>query len=145
MTTTSVWVDDLGRRARHLSPGSYVVPRLSQGLSAALTRDPRSSLPVRAAGFVASVGVSDRQPLLAPTALVLTMGPLPCHLSTQELVDLLKSPFCVDQARRVVLEQLERRYRRTFADHWAFVRFAEQQGLGLDCTTPPRRLEALQK
>jgi hypothetical protein len=49
----------------------------------------------------------------------------------------------VDQARRVVLEQLENRYRRPFADHWEFVRFAQQQNLGLDFTTPPRRPEAL--
>jgi hypothetical protein len=45
----------------------------------------------------------------------------------------------VDQARRVVLEQLENRYRRPFADHWQFVRFATEQRLGLDFTSPPRR------
>jgi hypothetical protein len=66
------------------------------------------------------------------------------HLSTQELTNLLKQPFCVGEARRVVLKQLERRYRRTFADHWEFVRFAQQQNLGLDFTTPPRRPEAVQ-
>jgi serine/threonine protein kinase len=115
---------------------------LAQGLSATLTRYPRH-LPVRAAGLVGAVGVSDYQPLLAPTALIVALEPLPCRLSTQELVDLLKYPFCVGEARRVVLEQLERRYRRTFADHWEFVRFAQQQGLGLDFTTPPRRPEAL--
>jgi hypothetical protein len=115
---------------------------LAQGLLATLTRDPRNSL-VRAASLEAVAGVSYRHPLLAPTALVLTLEPLPCRLSTQELVDLLKSPFCVDPARRVVLGQLERRYRRQFADHWEFVRFATEQRLGLDFTTPPRRPEGV--
>jgi predicted Ser/Thr protein kinase len=115
---------------------------LAKGLSATLTRDLRD-LPVRAAGLVASVGVGECQPFLATTATVLALEPLPCRLSTQELVDLLKDPFCVNQARRVVLKQLERRYRRTFADHWEFVRFAQQQNLGLDFTTPPRRTEPL--
>jgi hypothetical protein len=115
---------------------------LAQALSATLTRDPRS-LPVRAAGLVASVGANCHQPLLAPTALLPSQAALPCRLSTQDLTDLLKHPFCVDQARRVVLEQLERRYHRTFADHWEFVRFAQQQNLGLDFATPPQRPEAL--
>jgi hypothetical protein len=87
------------------------------------------------------VVVSDRQPLLAPAALALALEPPSCRLSTQELVDLLKNPLCVDQARRLVLEQLENRYRRPFADHWQFVRFAQEQRLGLDFTTPPRRPE----
>ena len=30
-------------------------------------------------------------------------------------------------------------HRRTFADQWEFVRFAEEQQLGLDFTTPPKR------
>jgi hypothetical protein len=121
---------------------SYALSELSQQLSASMTRDPRDS-PVRAACLVAGLGVSDRQPLLATTVTVLGLEPLPCRFSTQELVELLKHPLCVDRARRVVLEQLERRYRRTFADHWEFVRFAQQQGLGLDFTTPPRRPEVL--
>jgi hypothetical protein len=47
----------------------------------------------------------------------------------------------VDEARRVVLDQLGTRYGRIFADHWEFVRFASEQRLGLDFTTPPRRPE----
>jgi hypothetical protein len=38
-----------------------------------------------------------------------------------------------------VLDHLGIRHRRTFADQWEFVRFAEQQRLGLDFTTPPKR------
>jgi hypothetical protein len=113
-------------------------PDLAHALSAILTGDARI-LPVRGASLAASLGVSDGQPILAPTVLVLALGPLPCPLSTQQLVDLLKHPFCVDQARRVVLDVIEQRYRRPFADHWEFVRFATEQRRGLDFTTPPRR------
>jgi hypothetical protein len=49
----------------------------------------------------------------------------------------------VDQARRVVLDRLGTRHGRIFPDQWAFVRFAQQQNLGLDFTTPPRRPQAL--
>jgi serine/threonine protein kinase len=119
----------------------YDLYLLAQGLAAALAD--AHDLPVRAAGLVGGVGASDRQPLLALSALAPALKPLPCRLSTHQLVDLLKSPFCVGRARRVVLDQLENRYRRKFADHWEFVRFAQQQNLGLDFTTPPRRPEAL--
>jgi hypothetical protein len=64
-----------------------------------------------------------------------TRGPL----STPALVELLKQPFCVGRARRVVLDQFERRYGQAFADHWDFVRFAQNQNLGLDFTKPPQR------
>jgi hypothetical protein len=66
---------------------------------------------------------------------------LPCRLSTPELVDLLKHPLCVGQARRVVLDQLGNRYHQEFADQWAFVGFATEH-LGLVFTPPPRRPEA---
>jgi hypothetical protein len=114
---------------------------LARGLAAALTGGART-LPVRAAGLVGGVATSDRQSLLAPAALALALEPPSCRLSTQQLVELLKHPLCVGQARRIVLEQLENRYRRPFADHWEFVRFATEQRLGLDFTTPPRRPES---
>jgi hypothetical protein len=62
-----------------------------------------------------------------------------CRLTTQELVELLKMPTCYGPARRVVLDHLGNRYHRHFVNHWAFVRFATDQELGLDFTTPPRR------
>src|SRR5262249_10274154 len=114
----------------------------AEALSATLTGDARN-LPGRAGGLVMGVGANAHQPLLVPPAILLALEPLPCRFSTQELVDLLKHPLCVDEARRVVLEQLENRYRRTFADHWAFVRFAQQQNLGVDFTSPPRRPASL--
>jgi hypothetical protein len=65
--------------------------------------------------------------------------PLPCRLSTQDLVELLKMPTCYDEARNVVLKHLGNRYGRTFANHWEFVHFAEERHLDLDFTTPPKR------
>jgi hypothetical protein len=129
-------------RAMAGSNNTYTLPKLARSLAAILTGGART-LPVRVAGLVGGVAASDRQPPLAPAALALALEPPRCPLSTQELVELLKHPLCVGQARRVVLEQLENRYRRPFADHWEFVRFAQQQNLGLDFTTPPRRTEAL--
>jgi hypothetical protein len=46
---------------------------------------------------------------------------------------------CVGETRRVVLEQLSRHYARPLANHWEFVRFAHEQHLDLDLTTPPKR------
>jgi hypothetical protein len=74
---------------------------------------------------------------LAP--LLATAEPLPCRLSTQELVDLLKMPTCFGEARKVVLRHLGNRYGRPFANHWEFVRFAQEQHLDLDFTSPPKR------
>jgi hypothetical protein len=76
---------------------------------------------------------------VAPALLEPAMQPLPPPLPAQTLVDLLKHPFCVGRARRVVLDQLSRHYNRSFADQWDFVRFASEQKLGLDLTSPPRR------
>ncbi len=53
----------------------------------------------------------------------------------------LKLPTCIGPARRVVLDQLGNRYRRRFADAWQFVRFAQEQHLDLDFTSPPQRPE----
>jgi serine/threonine protein kinase len=65
--------------------------------------------------------------------------PLPCRLTTQELVDLLKMPTCFGPARRVVLNHLEHIHHRRFLNHWAFVRFAEENHLDVDLKSPPRR------
>jgi len=65
--------------------------------------------------------------------------PLPCRLTTQELVELLKMPTCFGKARRVVLDHLGNIHGRQFTNHWEFVRFAREKGLQLDLTTPPHR------
>jgi hypothetical protein len=38
-----------------------------------------------------------------------------------------------------VLMHLSECYHYTFANHWEFVRFAKEQQLDLDFTTPPKR------
>jgi hypothetical protein len=53
-------------------------------------------------------------------------------------VELLKHPTCVGQARRIILDQLEGHYKRAFADQWAFVRYAREEKLDLDFTSPPK-------
>jgi hypothetical protein len=67
-----------------------------------------------------------------------TLEPPRCRLSTGELVELLNNPLGIGKARRVVLNALGARSKRSFADQWNFVRFAQEQNLGLDFTSPPR-------
>jgi hypothetical protein len=43
----------------------------------------------------------------------------------------------------VILDQLENRHRQKFADHRAYLRYAQEQHLGLDFTSPPKRPETL--
>jgi serine/threonine protein kinase len=111
---------------------------LMQGLLAALG-DPQ--LEKRADAVVAAVGtLHESQALLNATTLLRpALEPFPRKLSDQESVALLKHPLCIGQARRVVLDHLGSKYQRSFTDQWEFVRFAEEQKLGLDYTTPPKR------
>jgi hypothetical protein len=87
------------------------------------------------------VGLANTSPLHALRELALAVEPMPCRLSTEDLVELLKMPTCYGEARRTVLVQLGNRYGRTFGNHWEFVRYAEEQQLGLDFTSPPKRPE----
>jgi hypothetical protein len=59
-------------------------------------------------------------------------------LAPQVLVELLKHPLCVGDARRAALDALGFVYRRPFRDHWEFVRFVRDNNLPLDLDTPPR-------
>jgi hypothetical protein len=114
---------------------------LALDLSAVLMRVDRAELSRRSAAVLATVGSAGccGHPIATLALLKPALEPLPCWLSTQELVELLKQPTCTGPARRVILDQLENRYRRPFADHWAFVRFAGENGLDLDFTSPPHR------
>jgi hypothetical protein len=79
-------------------------------------------------------------PHLGSAAILLqAVEPLPCRFTPQQLVDLLKMPTCVGEARTIILEQLGNRYKRPFADVWEFVEWAQQQEPGLDFTSPPKR------
>jgi hypothetical protein len=65
--------------------------------------------------------------------------PVPSLVTTQQLVELLKMPTCIGEARTVVLEMLGQRYQRTFADQWEFVDFAERHLPDIDLKSPPKR------
>lgn len=60
------------------------------------------------------------------TALAFGLEPPPCRFTTPELLRLLKHPLCTGAALRCVINQLEARYRRPFADQWEFLSWAEQ-------------------
>ena len=94
---------------------------------------------VRVAEGRHEMAISARGPFLSLPLLPAIAEPLPCRLSTQDLVDLLKMPTCFGNARQVVLKHLGNRYHRRFVNHWEFVRYAKEQNLDLDFTTPPRR------
>jgi hypothetical protein len=95
----------------------------------------------RARAVAAALGASAQGPALSLPLLPAAGEPLPCRLGTQDLVELLKMPTCVGPVRRVVLDQLGNRYGRRFETPWDFVRYAGEEGLNLDFTTPPRRPE----
>src|SRR5262249_22713627 len=113
---------------------------LAQGLSSVLTG---AVFYQSHATVVFSVGLAPQGPAVLGTLPLLqsSFRPQPCRLSMPELVELLKHPLCVGEAGRVILDRLEDRYGRTFADQWEFVRFATEQRLGLDFTSPPQRPE----
>jgi hypothetical protein len=88
------------------------------------------------------VAVSAR--LEAPVALALAVPAAeapPYRLTLRQLVELLKMPIFIGEARRVVLDELGNRCGRRFADVWEFVRFARDQHLDLEFTSPPQRPE----
>jgi hypothetical protein len=112
----------------------------AESLSAVLGNDQRDRC---AEAVAAAVGCLHDGPGLPGAVLLLRPAaePFPRRLSDQQLVELLKHPLCVGPARRAVLDQLGIYHRRAFADQWEFVRFAQEQKLGLDLTSPPRRPE----
>jgi hypothetical protein len=116
-------------------------PALVDALSAIILQEDPVRLVRRRQGGAAAVGMLScpGSVLILPARLQSDLEPLPPPLPAQTLVDLLKHPFCVGEARRLVLEQLTRRYQRPFADQWDFVRFAHEQKLGLDLLTPLQR------
>ena len=66
---------------------------------------------------------------------------LPGPVPPQTLVELLKHPFCVGEARRAVLDALEFIYSRKFKDQWEFVEYAQKHQPQLDLLSPPKRPE----
>jgi hypothetical protein len=111
----------------------------TSALDVLLTGASRSATSRRTPAAAAVVGLVSASPILALPVLPAVSEPLPCRLSTEDLVELLKMPTCRGGARRIVLNHLGNRYGRTFANHWEFVHYAEEHHLGLDFVTPPKR------
>jgi hypothetical protein len=132
MTTNS---KDLADLSMHMNVD------LAPGLLAVLSRQPSTTLRdgcMSATTTVATFGRLGLPFTPLPTAQR-ALEPLPPPLPPQTLVDILKQPFSVGEARRLVLEQLSRHYHRPFADQWEFVDYVHQHKLALDLTTPPQR------
>ena len=81
-----------------------------------------------------------KAPILQHTWLK-TTGNFAGESTPQDLVELLKHPFCVGGARRAVLDALEFTYKRSFKDQWEFVEYAQKHQPQLDLLTPPKRPE----
>jgi hypothetical protein len=113
---------------------------LSQGLLAILA-DPVELEARKRAAVVACIGLGPQAVLATLSAMRDDLRPVPSRCSSPELVEMLKHPLCVGQARRIILDRLEDRYQQRFFDQWDFVRFAEKNKLGLDFRTPPGRPE----
>jgi hypothetical protein len=114
---------------------------LGAALTAVLDREPIWQREHRLESACSRICLST-SPTALPLALALpdpALKPLPESLPAETLVELLRHPLCVGEARRAVLGALGRRYQRTFADQWEFVRFAEEQKLGLDLASPAKR------
>jgi hypothetical protein len=117
-------------------------PFLAETLTAVASRLSPADRRQRVAAVVASLGPPPHGLLPPAPVPLLRQGPVSCVLTTPQLVELLKHPLCVGEARRALLDQLGNRYGRRFADQWEFVRFANERDLGLDFNSPPQRPHA---
>src|SRR5262249_47576319 len=111
--------------------------RIEWPLDEFLTGGPQTT--GRTTAISTAAGLANVGPVTALPALIEASEPCPCRLTTPDLVEPLKMPTCFGKARQVVLKHLGNRYRRHFANHWEFVRFATEQHLELDFTTRPKR------
>jgi hypothetical protein len=114
-------------------------PVLEQGLAAVLSREPPTMLVQRPGRVAGTVGLLASAVPFAALALSPPLPEAPAPLPAQDLVDLLKNPFCGRESQRLVLGQLSRHYGQPFADPWDFVDFVERNRIPLDLTSPPQR------
>jgi hypothetical protein len=128
--------NDVGSVPMNLTPARY---DRTDNLDALLANNTQKELSRRTAEVSTAVGMAGHQALSLLPLLSTMSKASPYYLSTQELIDLLKMPTCFGKARQVVLKHLGNRYHRVFANHWDFVRYAKEQRLDLDFTTPPKR------
>jgi hypothetical protein len=68
---------------------------------------------------------------------------LTTSLGVGQLVSVLKSPFCVDETRTIILQQLGQRKEVThrFEDLWDMVAWMQQNRPAIDLESPPKLLE----
>lgn len=59
------------------------------------------------------------------------------RMDDQGLVDLLKDPCCVGEARAIILRALSRNYKQQFHSLWQFVEWAERDAPNLDLRSAP--------
>ena len=115
--------------------------RLAESFSAFLSGiSPQDRESARNARIHASCSFATPHNLLPSLPLLLpTSNPRPKPLPPQTLVELLKHPLCVGEARRIVLDALEYTYQQSFKDQWEFVEYARKHQPQLDLLTPPKR------
>ena len=115
--------------------------RLAESFSAFLSGiSPQDRESARNARILASGSFATPHNLLPSLPLLLpTSNPRPKPLPPQTLVELLKHPLCVGEARRIVLDALEYTYQQSFKDQWEFVEYARKHQPQLDLLTPPKR------
>jgi tRNA A-37 threonylcarbamoyl transferase component Bud32 len=117
------------RATRQLAQGLAALARGVSAEQASLT----AAGAARAAGALAGPGGG------AHAAAQLRLLPEPKPLAPVDLVELLKHPYCVGEARRAVLEALEGAHGRKFADQWEFAGFAAALPAPPNLLAPPRR------
>src|SRR5262249_21647299 len=105
----------------------------------ALLRQPRPPAEGRPGAAVAALGLSAAAPLHALPVLASLADPSAGWLPPRAVTDLLRRPLGGGGAGGLLLNPLGTRSRRTFANHWEFVRFGREQHLDLDFTSPPAR------
>jgi hypothetical protein len=132
---------DIFAQAMTKTTDPYDLKNLARGLNAVLIGTDASHFAQPSVALTVAVGhlSGGGHPAGILPPLGLALQPLPCRFSTQELVELLKQPTCIGQARRVILDHLGNRYGRGFRDHWEFVHFAHKHLPELDLSSPPKR------
>ena len=107
-----------------------VLEILINGIEKMAPRVPERDVKQAKALLIATTGDHDRINKYVLNRLIKALDELPGGISNLELVNLLKSPFCVGQSQQTVLKIFERKTGRNFdGDAWKFVRSAKEIGI----------------
>ncbi len=114
---------------------------LAGALLDTLARTPGRPATGAVAGYFTAGALGLRPGAVKPgtTPHILPWVPAARPLPAPVLVELLKHPFCVGEARQAILDALAFTYNRPFADQWEFVEYAQKHQPQLDLLTPPTR------